>query len=451
MLGRVRAVALLAAALLAAAPAADAAAPTLAQITARLRTASQYDAPAAKVTKAERTQVNAAIARAAAKKRVVRVAILAVPPPDAPGTTAAPRLRARLKLVGTMIVALPATVQVASLNVSGKRLAQVRGAAQGKGGAAGAVAAIDALLARPAPPTSTATTPTTTTPAASSSSGGGVSTWVYIAVAIVLVVLIAALAALRARTRDVRRRGGGSLIEGARGLLQGRLDHLGELLADTAVGVSEREDLALTEHHRSAADTVSDVRASIGRLDGPPAFRSAHGRLDDAEWHLGVVEAHLEGTGEPPRPESGHPARCFFNAEHGLATVEVELELPGVRTVSVGICAADAVRLSRGDEPEVGAVSVGRRRLPWAAAPTWYGGWGWGQDDLPALRYHGNAVFTTSDQIDALTGPTSRPSVTVMPQRQEHDDLDLPDLPDDLPDLPDDQAGRDDRDPHDPA
>ena len=153
MLGRVRAVALLAAALLAAAPAADAAAPTLAQITARLRTASQYDAPAAKVTKAERTQVNAAIARAAAKKRVVRVAILAVPPPDAPGTTAAPRLRARLKLVGTMIVALPATVQVASLNVSGKRLAQVRGAAQGKGGAAGAVAAIDALLARPAPPT----------------------------------------------------------------------------------------------------------------------------------------------------------------------------------------------------------------------------------------------------------------------------------------------------------
>ena len=110
MLGRVRAVALLAAALLAAAPAADAAAPTLAQITARLRTASQYDAPAAKVTKAERTQVNAAIARAAAKKRVVRVAILAAPPA---GRAAAPRprqrLRARLKLVGTMIVALPAS------------------------------------------------------------------------------------------------------------------------------------------------------------------------------------------------------------------------------------------------------------------------------------------------------------------------------------------------------
>jgi hypothetical protein len=438
MLGRVRAVALLAVALLAAAPAADAAAPAP---TARLRTASQYDATAAHVTKAQRAQINAAIVQAAKKKRAVRVAILAAPPPDAPRATAAPRLRARLKLAGTMIVALPTSVQVASLNVSGKRLAQVRAAADGKGGVTGALAALGALTARPAPTTST-TTPTTTTPTtpAAKSSSSGVSKWIYIAAAIVVLVLIAILAALRARTRDVRRRGGGSLILGARALLQGRLDELGEQLATTAVGVSEREDHHLTEHHRSAADTVSEVRASIGRLDGPPAFRSAHGRLDDAEWHLGVVEAHLEGTGEPPRPESGHPARCFFNAEHGLATVEVELELPGVRTVSVGICASDAVRLARGDEPEVGAVSVGRRRLPWAAAPTWYGGWGWGPDDLPSLRYHGKPVFATTGQIDALTGSSRRPSpsVTVIPQTHAHEDLDRhDDLADDLPDMPD--------------
>ena len=226
-----------------------------------------------------------------------------------------------------------------------------------------------------------------------------------------VLALAAVLTALRVRTRRVRRRGGGSLIEGARALLQGRLDGLGERLAATAVGVSEREDLALTSHHRNAAETVSEVRSSIGRLDGPPAFRAAHGRLDDAEWHLGVVQAHSGQGGEPPRPESGHPARCFFNAEHGLATVEIELELPGVRTVSVGICAADAVRLSRGEEPEVGAVTVGRRRLPWAAAPTWYGGWGWGQDDLPTLRYHGQPIFASSSQLDAFAGAT--PSGTV--------------------------------------
>jgi hypothetical protein len=92
-------------------------------------------------------------------------------------------------------------------------------------------------------------------------------------------------------------------------------------------------------------------------------------------------------------------------AAHGLATVEVALELPGVRTVKVGVCAPDAVRLSRGQDPEVGVVAVGRRALPWAAAPTWFGGWGWGQDDLPALRYDNRPVFGTSlQQMEALSG-----------------------------------------------
>jgi hypothetical protein len=102
--------------------------------------------------------------------------------------------------------------------------------------------------------------------------------------------------------------------------------------------------------------------------------------------------------------------------------VEIDLELPGVRTVAVGICAADAVRLSRGEEPDVGAVTVGRRSLPWAAAPTWYGGWGWGQDDLPALRYHGVPVFSSRAQLDEFAGPRS---ITVRPAPVASDPDDL--------------------------
>ncbi|HEY1480989.1 MAG TPA: hypothetical protein VGF46_13205 [Gaiellales bacterium] len=416
--------ALLAVALLATAQTADAAAPTLAQITAHLRTASQYDDPAAKVPTAQRKAIDAAIKKAAGRKRIVRVAVLSATPPDGPRDTAATRLRVRLKLHGTVIVALPTGVLVASLNVSGARLAQVRSAVAGKTGAAGARLAVAALLAPPAPPASTTPTTTTTTTTATTpaKSGGssGIATWIYLVIAAVVLLVIVTLVALRARTRDVRRRGGGSLIVGARALLQGRLDELGERLAETAVGVSEREDLSLSEHHRSAADTVSDVRASIGKLDGPPAFRNAHARLDEAEWHLGVVQAHIDGLGEPTRPESGHPARCFFNAEHGLASVEIELELPGVRTVSVGICAADAVRLARGEEPEVGAVQVGRRTLPWAAAPTWYGGWGWGPDDLPVLRYHGSPVFSSRAQLDAFSDSVASPrTITVRPAPSE--------------------------------
>jgi hypothetical protein len=448
MSGRSRTVALLAAALLTLAPAAEAAAPSLATITARLRTSALYADPGVKVTAAQKAAITKAINDARTKRRIVRVAILSALPPDAPGVTAAPRLRSRLKLAGTVVVALPKSTQIASLNVAGKQLASARRQAAAKGGVAGALTAVEALTAPIVPPTTTPTItpPSTTTPAASSSGGGGVATWIYIVIAAAVLALAAVLTALRIRTRRVRRRGGGSLIEGARDLLQGRLEGLGEVLAATAVGVSEREDLALTSHHRNAAETVSEVRASIGRLDGPPAFRAAHGRLDDAEWHLGVVQAHLEQAGEPPRPESGHPARCFFNAEHGLATVEIELELPGVRTVSVGVCAADAVRLSRGQEPEVGAVTVGRRRLPWAAAPTWYGGWGWGPDDLPSLRYHGQPVFSSSSQLDAFAGQTGTVRVRPVRQATEADD----EHPDDagatatgsfLPDAPEQGVG----------
>jgi hypothetical protein len=422
---------LLALALLVVVPAADAAAPTLATITAHLRSAAQYDDPAAKVSTAQQKAINAAITKAAKRKRILRVAVLSAAPPDAPAETAAPRLRARLKLKGTMIVALPTGIQVASLNVSGAKLAQVRAAVVGKSGPAGARVAITALLAKTiaAPPTTSTATQTTpvTTPIKKKSSGTSMTTIILIAVAAVIVAIALVLTWLRARTRKVRRRGGGTLIAGARALLQGRLEGLGEGLAATAVGVTEREDRTVAEHHATASEIVAEVRSSIGRLDGPPAFRHAHGLLDDAEWHLGVVEAHLEGVAEPPRPEAGHPARCFFDADHGLATVPVELEIPGVRTVTVGICAADAVRLSRAEEPEVGSVSVGRRRMPWAAAPTWYGGWGWGQDDLPTLRYHGAPVFSSRSQLDAIgadgsdTGSFPR-SITVRPAPSEPQD-----------------------------
>ena len=83
-----------------------------------------------------------------------------------------------------------------------------------------------------------------------------------------------------------------------------------------------------------------------------------------------------------------------------------------MRSVTVAVCAEDAVRLTRGEEPHVGTVSVRRRAVPWAAAPIWFGGWGWDADDLPQLRFHGRQVFSgpvvstppaaDDDEADAL-------------------------------------------------
>jgi hypothetical protein len=77
--------------------------------------------------------------------------------------------------------------------------------------------------------------------------------------------------------------------------------------------------------------------------------------------------------------------------------------------VHVGVCAEDAVRLGRGQDPDVGVVAVGRRTLPWAAAPTWFGGWGFAQDDLPPLRYLGRPVFARGLTLDSLSRPAAPP------------------------------------------
>ena len=57
--------------MLALAPAAQAAGPTLATITAHLRTSAQYDDPAAKVTPAQRAAITTAINAARAKGNIL--------------------------------------------------------------------------------------------------------------------------------------------------------------------------------------------------------------------------------------------------------------------------------------------------------------------------------------------------------------------------------------------
>jgi hypothetical protein len=385
--------------------AAPASPPTLQQIVTALRAHPYYVDPAASLDAAGKARLRTV---ATARKAQVRLALLsAVPSGASSESQTASAIRSALKFPGAVAVAFPDNVAVAGPDTA--RLHTAAAAAKNKRRLAALTtfATRYAPAEKPKPATSgSTTTPTTTgTTSSSSSSGGGFPWWGWVLIVLgVLGVIALVVVGWTRRSGGGAHRGAG-LIDAARRLALERVQTLGRELAETAVQVAERDDPEIADHHRQAAELVSEVRGELPRLDGPPAFRQANESLDQAEWHLGVAVAHLEGTAEPPRPESGRPARCFFDAAHGLATVEVALELPGVRTVKVGVCAPDAVKLSRGQDPEVGVVTVGRRSLPWAAAPTWFGGWGWGQDDLPALRYDNRPVFGTSlQQMEALSG-----------------------------------------------
>jgi hypothetical protein len=232
------------------------------------------------------------------------------------------------------------------------------------------------------------------TAAAAPGSGAGTLVWVLVAVG--AAVLVYTVVRLRGGIRRATHTS--SDIADGRELLIARGRRVTESLTSLAEAVAEREDEGASKQHQRAVDVVASARSRIGRASGPRVMAKAHEELDEAEWLIGVMGARLDGFVEPLRPQPGLPATCFFDGEHGLATVEVDLEGIALQRVPVRSCAACAVGLVRGERPRIGSVSVGGRALPWPAAPRWCGSYAWALKDLKHLQYDGSPLFAPPDR-----------------------------------------------------
>lgn len=246
------------------------------------------------------------------------------------------------------------------------------------------------LLAASALPSSAAAAP---------GSGVGTAAWLWVLATAAVVVVALALLRLRAG----RQGGHASLAEIADGreLLIARGRRVTEQLTALSDVVAEREDEGATRDLQSALDIVTEARGRIGRTSGQRVQTKAHQDLDEAEWLIGVLRARLDGFVSPAQPPTGMPATCFFDGEHGLATVEVDLEGIALQRVPVRSCAACAVSLVRGDRPPVGTVSIGGHTIPWPSAPRWCGSYGWAPKDLKHLSYDGDPIFAEQPRADA--------------------------------------------------
>jgi hypothetical protein len=99
------------------------------------------------------------------------------------------------------------------------------------------------------------------------------------------------------------------------------------------------------------------------------------------------AKALLEGKAPPERR-----APCFFDARHGPSVRMVDWAPPGGTPRPVPACAADAVRVEEGLDPNVREIEYGGRQVPYWAAPApytpffggFYGGFG-GGGFLPGL------------------------------------------------------------------
>lgn len=135
-----------------------------------------------------------------------------------------------------------------------------------------------------------------------------------------------------------------------------------------AVPIEARRDYGL------ALDLYEKAKATADRAEKPGDLQPVTHSLAEGRWLLKTVDARMKGE---PLPERRPP--CFFDPRHGPSVEDVEWAPPGGVARQVPACAADAVRIKDGLDPDVRLVRAddGEQRPYWEAGPA-YGAWAGG-------------------------------------------------------------------------
>jgi hypothetical protein len=129
---------------------------------------------------------------------------------------------------------------------------------------------------------------------------------------------------------------------------------------DREMRLDYQRSLDLYDEAKAALSTASAARDTAG-------LAAVEKLLDDGRWRLACVLARRDGLEPPARREP-----CFFNPQHGPAVEDLAWAPPGGTEREIGVCRADARRITGGEDPEIRLVRVGDRYVPWyvAAAPS---------------------------------------------------------------------------------
>ncbi len=134
-------------------------------------------------------------------------------------------------------------------------------------------------------------------------------------------------------------------------------EQLGELHIDT---LADDLDPTQQDHYRRALDHYDQARTKLAAATTAEEVLGIEQVTADARYHRAAVLALRDGE---PLPERREP--CFFNPQHGPSMQDIEWTPTGGTPRTIAICAADARRLSAGEEPLVRLIRVGDRWVPW--------------------------------------------------------------------------------------
>lgn len=150
----------------------------------------------------------------------------------------------------------------------------------------------------------------------------------------------------------------------ARKLMDEDVTVLGEQVAELHIDtLGDDLDHESHDHYRRALENYDQAKDLLSASETAEDVVAIEQVVADARYHRAAVLAIRDGE---PVPERREP--CFFNPQHGPSMQDVEWTPPGGTPRVVAICAADARRLTAGEEPLVRLVRIGDRWVPWHLA-----------------------------------------------------------------------------------
>ena len=143
-------------------------------------------------------------------------------------------------------------------------------------------------------------------------------------------------------------------------------------LADDVAALEDEvdRDPDAKEDYLLALEQYDLASQRFDRARTPQELEPVAKALDEGRYLMTRAKARLAGQALPERR-----LPCFFDPRHGPSVKDEWFTPPGGGPREVPVCAADAVRLEDGEQPESRLVQSGGRMVPYWSAPSHFGGY----------------------------------------------------------------------------
>ena len=314
---------------------------------------------------ASEARISAAVSRAGNGGVRLIVVLLADDPPGGP-TTFADAVLDRVG-DGTVLVISATGSGMASWDLDQARVEQALDAGYATSG--GDVEFVDAVVA--------SLTGTPVGPGGDdgdTGSGGGSRTGLIVMLVLVGGLVLLVVWAVRRQSKGAAQ-SKARAVEEARREIKAQLDATANTILEITDKVSLSDSREDNQYLEQAGRTFTEASEGYEAAADLVRLEEISDRLDEARWQLDAAAALADGKPVPPRPTPEERHACFFDPTHGGPFEEAEVRT-AAGTKQVRVCAADAEKLRRGQQPEPRMIEVGGRQIPAPAAPKSYGGGG---------------------------------------------------------------------------